>query len=159
MCLDGNNSLKRMKPVHNREAVDKRILADMKYFIPRTEVDRFAHEVKGRRKKGPEVRSRDDAMDAADVDETDDAGNDSGIEDDIQGDPTDGLSAHAGDAVSVDVMERQQAIAACTKNWKAAQADEVKRMWDIFDESGVFASACRHGITLALTDMVESGEL
>ena len=28
------------------------------------------------------------------------------------------------------------------KNWKAASSEEKKRMWSIFDESGVFVSAC-----------------
>ena len=54
-------------------------------------------------------------MNTANVDKMDNTGNDSGIEDNIQGNPTDGLSAHAGDAVSIDMMERQQAIAACKK--------------------------------------------
>ncbi|KAG2156989.1 hypothetical protein DEU56DRAFT_905664 [Suillus clintonianus] len=32
-----------------------------------------------------------------------------------------------------------QAIAAeCSKNWKAAASDEKKRMWNIFDETGIF---------------------
>jgi Kyakuja-Dileera-Zisupton transposase len=47
----------------------------------------------------------------------------------------------------------------CWKNWKAAAADEKKRMWGIFDETGIFACACRHGQILWLADMVQSGEL
>jgi hypothetical protein len=46
----------------------------------------------------------------------------------------------------------------CVKNWKAAQADSKKRVLGIFDESGWFVSACRHGIVLWATDMVKSGE-
>ena len=47
----------------------------------------------------------------------------------------------------------------CVKNWKVASAEETKKMWGIFDESGLFASACRHGFILWLVDMVRSGEL
>jgi hypothetical protein len=47
----------------------------------------------------------------------------------------------------------------CAVNWKAAAADEKKTMWGIFEESGFFASACRHGFILWMTDMVRSGEL
>ncbi len=62
----------------------------------------------------------------------------------LEGDPTDG---------SPDVDST------CTKNWKAAAADEKKRTWDIFEETGIFASACRHGLMLWVIDMVRSGEL
>ncbi|KAI0683114.1 hypothetical protein BC835DRAFT_1297061, partial [Cytidiella melzeri] len=34
-----------------------------------------------------------------------------------------------------------------------------KQIWSIFDELGIFASACRHGLVLWLMDMVKSGEL
>ncbi|KAJ8454198.1 hypothetical protein ONZ51_g13169 [Trametes cubensis] len=47
----------------------------------------------------------------------------------------------------------------CTKHWKSAARDEDKKMWGIFDESGIFASACRHGFILWITDMIRSGEL
>ncbi|KAH9885847.1 hypothetical protein C8Q73DRAFT_620026, partial [Cubamyces lactineus] len=60
-----------------------------------------------------------------------------------EGDPTDGMTLISG----------------CTKNWKAAAAEEKKRSWGIFDETGIFASACRHGLILWLVDMIRSGEL
>lgn len=47
----------------------------------------------------------------------------------------------------------------CTENWKAAAADQHKKMWSIFDESGYFVSSCRHGFVLWVTDMIRSGEL
>lgn len=46
----------------------------------------------------------------------------------------------------------------CANNWKAAQSDSKKRMWGIFAETGLFASACRHGLILWVADMVRSGE-
>lgn len=47
----------------------------------------------------------------------------------------------------------------CTSNWKAATRDQDKKMWGIFYNSGIFASACRHGFILWIADMVKSGEL
>jgi hypothetical protein len=47
----------------------------------------------------------------------------------------------------------------CADNWKAAASDDRKTMWGIFDESGCFASACRHGFMLWIADMVRRGEL
>lgn len=50
-------------------------------------------------------------------------------------------------------------LESCASNWKAAASMEKKKMWGIFDETGIFASACPHGFVLWLVDMVRSGEL
>lgn len=76
-------------------------------------------------------------MDSEEEEDVDDANADQG------GDPTDGAVASSD----------------CVKNWKAAAADEKKHTWSIFDETGIYASACRHGLILWLCDMVRSGEL
>ena len=34
----------------------------------------------------------------------------------------------------------------------------TQKMWNIFDESGVFIAVCRHGFCLLIADMVQSGE-
>ena len=47
---------------------------------------------------------------------------------DSEGDPMD--SAHPGLTV------------ACADNWKESQASEVQRMWNIYEEMGIFAAAC-----------------
>ncbi|KAG2119870.1 uncharacterized protein F5147DRAFT_742122 [Suillus discolor] len=47
----------------------------------------------------------------------------------------------------------------CSKNWKAAADDDKKRMWAVFDETGIFVTACRHGFILWYTDMIKSGKL
>ncbi|KAA1471648.1 hypothetical protein DENSPDRAFT_880660 [Dentipellis sp. KUC8613] len=47
----------------------------------------------------------------------------------------------------------------CTERWKAAQRDDLKRMWAIYLETGIFLAACRHGLIWWICDMVESGEL
>ena len=42
----------------------------------------------------------------------------------------------------------------CANNWKAAQSDSKKRMWEVFAETGLFASACRHEFVLWVADMI-----
>ncbi|KAG2086942.1 hypothetical protein BD769DRAFT_1715016 [Suillus cothurnatus] len=46
----------------------------------------------------------------------------------------------------------------CTENWKAANAVTEKTI-DVFDQTGVFVSACRHGIIQTVVEMRRSGEL
>lgn len=126
-----------MLPVGNRIAADTRVYEDTDYFLTRKYVDGFANEVASRRKdKHREVLAEDSEPEEDDPDPS------------PEGDPTDGVSADAGDGVDK-----------CVKNWKAAAADEKKRTWAIFDETGIYASACRHGMILWLCDMVRSGEL
>ncbi|KZT12096.1 uncharacterized protein LAESUDRAFT_641586 [Laetiporus sulphureus 93-53] len=62
------------------------------------------------------------------------------------GDPTDGEDGNV-------------TTAPCATNWKAAASEDHKHMWAIFDEAGIFVAACRHGLMLWVTDMVQSGEL
>jgi len=80
-----------------------------------------------------EVRSRHDVRE----DSEDEASNDEGQ------DPTNNENTNQG---------------ACANNWKAAQSDSKKRMWGVFAETGLFASACRHGFILWVADMIRSGE-
>ncbi|KAG6859531.1 hypothetical protein C0995_007551 [Termitomyces sp. Mi166 len=63
----------------------------------------------------------------------------------VEGDLTDG--------------ETSPGLSTCMKNWKAAAKEENKKMWVIFAESGIFASACHHGFILWICDMITSGEL
>ena len=139
-----------MRPADDRQAASTRKLDDSQYFLPRSDVDRFSTEVKGRQRKGPAIGS-------GDGDASEESENELDLE--IQGDPTDGVPSETEDSDGGAESDRAKAIKACSTNWKAAQADEVKRMWDNFDESGIFASACRHGMVLLLADMVKSGEL
>lgn len=59
----------------------------------------------------------------------------------------------------VDEDSAESTNAHCTKNWKAAAADEKKKMWGVFEETGYFVSACRHSLILWFSDMIRSGEL
>ena len=63
------------------------------------------------------------------------------------------------DGYVTDVPDAQPQLENCATNWKAAASKEKKRMWGVFDETGVFACACPHGFVLWLADMVQSGEL
>jgi hypothetical protein len=70
-----------------------------------------------------------------------------------------------GDVEAEDGVEEQDSLEGedvdsgpCANNWKAAQSDSKKRMWGVFAETGLFASACRHGLVLWIADMVRSGE-
>ncbi|KAG6809418.1 hypothetical protein H0H92_000329 [Tricholoma furcatifolium] len=134
IVLDGNNSLKRIKAIGNRQISDKRTF-ESDYFLPAEFVDQYANEVKAR-PAAPANKSSEAEDDEPDTPVLEG-----------EGDPTDG----AGDIDS--------GPSGCTDNWKAAAKEENKKMWAIFSESGIFASACRHGFILWLTDMISSGEL
>ncbi len=47
----------------------------------------------------------------------------------------------------------------CVARWTNLGDDSTKNMWGIFEETGIFLGACRHGVALAICDMVRSGEL
>ncbi|KAG1747807.1 uncharacterized protein EDB91DRAFT_1235789 [Suillus paluster] len=102
---------------------------DSDYLLPHTIVDTFAGEVQPRSLL-PDVTTPTE-------DKTPDT------EDHLP------VLSHASDSIAVD----------CSKNWKVAASDEKKRMWSIFDETGIFVSACCHGFILWYVDMVRSGEL
>ncbi|KAG2337329.1 hypothetical protein BDR05DRAFT_978549 [Suillus weaverae] len=46
----------------------------------------------------------------------------------------------------------------CAGHWKNMRDEKMKKMWGVFDESGIFMSICRHGFSLLIADMVQSGE-
>lgn len=47
----------------------------------------------------------------------------------------------------------------CADRWKNMKEDITRKMWAIFDETGIFLALCRHGFALVVADMVRSGEL
>ena len=47
----------------------------------------------------------------------------------------------------------------CTDRWKSSAVEHEKRALDIYDTTGLFASACCHGLILKACEMVRSGEL
>ncbi len=137
-AIDGNNSLKRIAHVGAQDIADTRVFEDSNYYIPQAFVDKFANEMKAQKQPV-------DNNDAMDVDGDVPMVDERGVIQDTEGDPTDGTEPNA-------------MIQICVKNWKSA-ASEEKKMWAIFAETGIFASACRHGLILWLIDMVRSREL
>ncbi|KAJ2930712.1 hypothetical protein H1R20_g6388, partial [Candolleomyces eurysporus] len=71
--------------------------------------------------------------------------------------PTDS-QLNEDEPVTMDDSTVEDTVKECVKNWKVAQSDTWKKTVGIFDETGWFASACRHGIILWVTDMIQSGE-
>ena len=47
----------------------------------------------------------------------------------------------------------------CIKCWRNAGPQERKKLFQMFDECGLFLCACRHGIVLLMCPMIQSGEL
>lgn len=137
ICLDGNNSLKRIAQFGDRRQADRRSFEESDYNLPTTFVDQYASETQARETRVQTVQS---------IAQLHDGNNEDGENEEeqtLEGDPTDGAPPDRP----------------CTQNWKAAAPDSTKRMWVIFDEAGLFASACHHGLILWLVDMVRSGEL
>ena len=161
--MDGNNSLKRLKPFGDRTAVDTRVL-ESDYIIPREYVDRFADEGK-KKARGPQVHVLQEATDSTqpeksylvdeDIDLVDVAPSDGAQ------DPGQGLATTDQVSTAVPTVDEglSRARDGCTANWKAAADDSKKTMWGIFDETGIYSCACRHGFWLWTADMVRSGEL
>ena len=58
IAIDGNNSLKRIAQIGDRDVADRREFADYDYYLPAEFVDQFKDEVKHRREE-PEVQRRD----------------------------------------------------------------------------------------------------
>jgi hypothetical protein len=47
----------------------------------------------------------------------------------------------------------------CIGRWRNAGPDTHKKMFSVFDESGIFIAACCHRFILLACDMIRSGEL
>ncbi|KAG2352683.1 hypothetical protein BDR07DRAFT_1454895 [Suillus spraguei] len=47
----------------------------------------------------------------------------------------------------------------CVNRWRNAGPETRKKMFSVFDESGIFIAACRHRFVVLACDMIQSGEL
>ncbi|KAJ3558562.1 hypothetical protein NM688_g856 [Phlebia brevispora] len=167
VVMDGNNSLKRMRTVSDRIAADMRVL-DFDYFLLREYVDKYANEVKCKKDKKDKKSSKSKAQRQKPDDISDDEDSSLALaKNSLEGDPTDGPgSVLEGDPLDsgMDPDDIKKALAeklreSCVMNWKVAASDEKKKMWSVFQECGVFATACHHGFCEQLCDMIRSGEL
>ncbi len=169
-CMDGNCSLKRVRLSSGRQVGDTRIFEDSDYYLSQQYVDQYAGEVRARGSVH-QAREADDVAEeqvpeAAAVDPLP-ADLDTSVPDAVHPaspsvTPDDPPEEHTAEEVFMegDPTDGSPGVeSTCTKNWKAAAADEKKRTWDIFEETGIFAAACRHAIMLWVIDMVRSGEL
>ncbi|KAG6874100.1 hypothetical protein C0992_008122, partial [Termitomyces sp. T32_za158] len=134
-AIDGNNLLRRVGLTGDRQVGDLRTFDDSDYYLSTDFVDQFAGEVKKTRSMASSsgLLKGDLSNDQEDISDKD------------AGDPTDG-------------MINNNIHVPCAENWKAAANESSKKMWAIFNETGIFASACRHGLILWIIDMMRSGE-
>ncbi|KAF8582264.1 hypothetical protein K439DRAFT_1511399 [Ramaria rubella] len=58
-----------------------------------------------------------------------------------------------------DVTSGADAVMVCIERWKNGGPEEQKKMWEMFDETGVFIMVCWHGFLLIMCNMVKSGKL
>jgi hypothetical protein len=129
--MDGNSSLKRVAAIGDRTASDVREFEESDYYLSSRFVDNFAGEV-NQRSSGTNPHRSDDTSPLRDLE---------GSAHDMRNDGNE--PEGVGDGCRA-------------RDWKAAGE---KGTWGIFKESGIFASACRHGFILWIVDMVRSGEL
>ncbi|KAG1743564.1 uncharacterized protein EDB91DRAFT_1247062 [Suillus paluster] len=47
----------------------------------------------------------------------------------------------------------------CEGCWKNMDNAKTRQAWGVYDETGIFVAVCRHGFSLLVADMVQSGEL
>ncbi|KAI0083017.1 hypothetical protein BDY19DRAFT_981236 [Irpex rosettiformis] len=139
LAMDGNNSAKR---VASAGLVDFGQF-DSDYFLSREEVDRFKDEVKGRKRKGNEAARGAQP-----------AGSDSEEEDEEEDAPWVPDTSKPGD-----VTDGQTKATSCTENWKASAEEHHKKALNIYHQTGIFGSACRHHIIEKFCEMIRSGEL
>ncbi|TEB36285.1 hypothetical protein FA13DRAFT_1903597 [Coprinellus micaceus] len=132
-AVDGNTSLKRLI---DKGTTDARKYAEATYIIPPAEVDAMD-------KKSSHVNAIVAEAQQGDDNAKPDSDRSGGLLE------VDELEVDNGDTKASD----------CTRNWKAAQSDSSKKAMGFFDEIGVFACVCRHGIVLWMADMIQSGEL
>ncbi|KAI5987296.1 hypothetical protein EDD15DRAFT_2199661 [Pisolithus albus] len=62
------------------------------------------------------------------------------------------------DAVSV-VWNEDSEVNPCAGHWKNMDDQKTKKTWGVYDETGIILAVCRHGFSLLMADMVQSGEL
>lgn len=144
LCMDGNTSLKLLDPaiLRGQPRVDPRTFRTS-YWIPEEEVNKFADEVThmapaDAQDADTEAAKRRDE-ETAWVDEDGVFADDDSPQDDAT---TDGMVQTT-----------------CVQRWKNAAPEARKKMFAVFDASGVFITLCRHGLLLLICDMVRSGEL
>ena len=147
-CMDGNNSVKRVLRTavedapgatpYSVELPDSRT-EHSALFLERDVVNKLQDEVKRKAVGKGKISAAHDGQQPDKQVEQDKGGS----EDTSGGSPIDGLDEDTP----------------CTTRWANLASDSLKKMWGIYDETGIFIGTCRHGMVFAMCDMVRSGEL
>ncbi|KAG1888972.1 uncharacterized protein F5891DRAFT_1216814 [Suillus fuscotomentosus] len=71
------------------------------------------------------------------------------------------FASDISDTTAVDniIVENEPTDNSCAGRWKNMDDAKTKKAWGIYDETGIFVAVCRHGFSLVIADMVQSGEL
>ncbi|KAG1869718.1 hypothetical protein C8R48DRAFT_746887 [Suillus tomentosus] len=71
------------------------------------------------------------------------------------------FASDISDTTAVDniIVENEPTDNSCAGRWKNMDDAKTKKAWGIYDETGIFVAVCRHGFSLIIADMVQSGEL
>ncbi|KAJ7042225.1 hypothetical protein C8F04DRAFT_1252201 [Mycena alexandri] len=148
VTMDGNDSLKRvlrrepkdfdndgnLVPGQSKERFDPRAANVGKdYFIPREKVDLWSKDKLDEWRKEPNGADKNG--------------------------PETSVPSESTPAAQPTPEAPAGAAAGCEERWKNLGEDSLKRMWGIYDETGIFICLCRHGFVLLVEDMVRSGEL
>ncbi|KAI6010076.1 hypothetical protein BKA83DRAFT_4467634 [Pisolithus microcarpus] len=62
------------------------------------------------------------------------------------------------DVVSM-VQNEDSEVNPCASRWKNMDDQKTKKTWGVYDETRIILAVCRHGFSLLMADMVQSGEL
>ncbi|KAI6010380.1 hypothetical protein BKA83DRAFT_4467512 [Pisolithus microcarpus] len=62
------------------------------------------------------------------------------------------------DVVSM-VQNEDSEVNPCASHWKNMDDQKTKKTWGVYDETRIILAVCRHGFSLFMVDMVQSGEL
>ena len=66
---------------------------------------------------------------------------------------------HLNHLVDCSLLQVNEDYNPCADWWKNMKDDITKKIWAIFDKTGIFLTLCCHGFLLVIADMVQSGEL
>ncbi|KAF8578460.1 hypothetical protein K439DRAFT_1638825 [Ramaria rubella] len=166
IAVDGNNSLRRVDASLTKGT---NLLLDSRttckdLWLTYAQVNVFENEVKAKaksRKKPslsqPPINTQEPLTAVPSSSSHRSALEDGRDEDELSQDDEDDTWLETGEPG--DVMSSADAVTVCIKCWKNAGPEERKKMWEMFDETGVFIAVCRHGFLLIMCDMVKSGKL
>ncbi|EGO23128.1 hypothetical protein SERLADRAFT_409558 [Serpula lacrymans var. lacrymans S7.9] len=131
-AMDGNNSVKQAMAAGTADSH----IFNSNYLLSRTEVNQYQNEVKRSLQKKLELPelSKDNIERDLDV---------PWVKDNTPGDAADG----------------EDIPSACGIQWKNTAPENEKVLLAVYDISGMFVGACRHGIIIKACEMVQSGEL